>query len=106
MVRSFFQTRKLLDDKTLLQSLTQIEHWLSPVEGREKIQFDYTSKLIELPDLNSPGTWSIKYKNRLDRALVEVTNYKVLSERLIDLYIYPKGTGITGASHPLFTICR
>ena len=83
---AFFRRGSLLDDNNALQSLTQIEHWLSPVEGREKIQFDYTSKLIELPDLNSPGTWSIKYKNRLDRALVEVTNYKVLSERLIDLY--------------------
>jgi hexosaminidase len=83
---AFFRRGSLFDDYNALQSLTQIEHWLSPVEGREKIQFDYTSKLIELPDLNSPGTWSIKYRNRLDRALVEVTNYKVLSERLIDLY--------------------
>jgi ASC-1-like (ASCH) protein len=74
------------EDNNALQSLPQVEHWLPPVEGREKIQFDYTSKLIELPDLNSPGTWSNKYKNLLDRALIEKNSYKELSGRLTKLY--------------------
>jgi hypothetical protein len=52
----------------------------------EKIQFDYTSKLIELPDLNSPGTWSKKYKNLIDRSLIEKNSYKELSNKLIELY--------------------
>ncbi|OFY63189.1 MAG: hypothetical protein A2Y71_03495, partial [Bacteroidetes bacterium RBG_13_42_15] len=73
---AFFRNGDLLSDENALQSLTQLEHWLKPFEGREKTEFDYTSKLIELPDLKSPGLWSQKYKDRLDRAIVEMNNYK------------------------------
>ena len=83
---AFFRNGDLLSDENALQSLTQLEHWLKPLEGREKTEFDYTSKLIELPDLKSPGLWSQKYKDRLDRAIIEMNNYKNLSERLTDLY--------------------
>ena len=83
---ALFRHGSQMDEENALQSLPQIEHWLPPVEGREKIQFDYTSKLIELPDLNSPGTWSKKYKNLIDRSLVENNSYKELSDRLIELY--------------------
>ena len=82
----FRQGSQLDEDNNALKSLPQIEHWLPPVEGREKIQFDYTSKLIELPDLNSSGTWSKKYKTLLDRALIEKNSYKELSGRLMSLY--------------------
>jgi hexosaminidase len=83
---AFFRNGNLLSDENALQSLTQLEHWLKPLEGREKIQFDYTSKLIELPDLKSPGSWSKKYKDLLDRAIIEMNNYKNLSERFTELY--------------------
>jgi hexosaminidase len=83
---AFFRNGDLLSDENALQSLTQLEHWLKPLEGREKTVFDYTSKLIELPDLKSPGSWSQKYKDRLDRAVIEINNYKNLSERLTELY--------------------
>jgi hexosaminidase len=83
---AFFKKGNQLDEENSLQSVMQVEHWLPPVEGQEKKQFDYTSKLIELPDLNSPGSWSQKYKERLDRAQVEVNNYKALSARLVELY--------------------
>jgi hexosaminidase len=82
---AFFRNGDLFSDGNALQSLTQIEHWLPPLDGQEKKQFDYTSKLIELPDLNSPGSWSLKYKDRLDRALVEMNNYKAISGRLVEL---------------------
>jgi hexosaminidase len=83
---ALFRHGSQMDEENALQSLPQIEHWLPPVEGREKIQFDYTSRLIELPDLNSPGAWSKKYKNLLDRALIEKNSYKELSGRLTELY--------------------
>ncbi len=83
---ALFRNGDLFSDDNALQSLTQVEHWLPPLEGREKKQFDYTTKLIDLPDLNSPGSWSLKYKDRLDRALVEVNNYKALSGRLKEVY--------------------
>jgi hypothetical protein len=81
-----FRNGSQMDEENALQSLPQVEHWLPPVEGREKIQFDYTSKLIDLPDHNSPGAWTKKYKNLLDRALIERNSYKELSGRLTGLY--------------------
>lgn len=30
-----------------LQSLVQLEHWAKPLEGQEKIKFDYSTKLIK-----------------------------------------------------------
>jgi hypothetical protein len=79
---ALFRKGSQLDEENSLQSLPQVEHWLPPMEGREKIQFDYSSKLIELPDTNSPGTWSIKYNKLLDRAMIEQNSYKELSGRL------------------------
>ena len=80
-----FKNGNLLSDENTLQSMQRVEHWLPVLAGQEKIQFDYTSKLIELPDLKSPGFWSRKYKDRLDRASIEMNNYKNLSDRLSEL---------------------
>ena len=66
--------------------IPQLEHWLPPVDGQENKPVDYTAKLIELPDLDSPGTWSLKYKDRLNAALDETTNYTAVSQRLKELY--------------------
>ena len=84
--KALFRNGDLLSDENALQSLTRVEHWLPPLAGQEEKQFDYLSKLIELPDLNSPGSWSLKYKNRLDEALVEVNNYSTLSGKLVELF--------------------
>jgi hypothetical protein len=84
--QALFRHGGMLDEDNTLMSLPQMEHWLPPVEGREKIIFDYTSKLIELPDLNSPGAWSIKYKDLIDRALIEKNAYDDLSGRLRELH--------------------
>jgi hexosaminidase len=75
----------MLDEDNALQSLPQVEHWLPPVEGRERIQFDYTTKLIDLPDPASSGEWSTKYKDLIDRALIEKNSYNDLSARLKEL---------------------
>jgi hexosaminidase len=72
-------------DDNSLQSIAQLEHWLPLVEGMEKRCFDYTTKLIELPDLNSPGSWSLKYKDRLDQAALEADQYSALSATLTEL---------------------
>jgi hypothetical protein len=79
---AYFKTKNFLDEENVLQSVAQVEHWLPPVEGRENVQFDYTNKLIELPDLKKIGTWSIKYKEKLDRSLIEVNEKKYLLNRL------------------------
>jgi hexosaminidase len=71
-----------LDEESALQSLQRVEHWLPPLEGQEKVCFDYTSKLIGLPDPGNPGSWTSKNKERLDRAYVEHKNHDRLTERL------------------------
>ena len=83
---AFFKNGNLLSDENGLQSLVQLEHWLTPLEGQERKQFDYTTKLIELPDLKLTGSWSLKYKDRLDRSVIEMNNYKVISAKLTELY--------------------
>lgn len=82
---AFFRNGNLLSDENGLQSVVQLEHWLKPLEGQEKRCFDYTSKLIDLPDLNSPGTWSLKYKDRLDKALAEINSFESTTERLLEI---------------------
>jgi len=83
---ALFRRGSLMDEDNVLQSLPRLEHWLPPLADQEKVQFDYTTKLIELPDLNSPGTWTQKYNDRLEKAGVEADNYKALSQRLKELH--------------------
>jgi hexosaminidase len=81
----FYKKGNFFDDDNVLQSLKQVEHWLKPLEGRENTPFDYSTKLIELPDLKSPGSWSKKYKDRIDKAQVASNNYPLLMARINDL---------------------
>jgi hypothetical protein len=81
----FYKKGNFFDDENVLQSLKQVEHWQKPMEGRENTPFDYTTKLIELPDLKSPGWWSRKYKEKLDKSLVADNNYPLLAAKLNDL---------------------
>jgi hypothetical protein len=83
---AFFKKGSLLDEDNALQSFSRLEHWLPPLADQEKVQFDYTTKLIELPDLNSPGTWTRKYNDRMEKARVETDNYIAQSQRLQELY--------------------
>lgn len=82
---AFFNKGNIFDDNNTLQSTKQVEHWLKPLENRENKPFDYTTKLIELPNRKSPGLWSQKYKDKLDRAVTEINNYKVVEQKLNDL---------------------
>lgn len=83
---AYYRNGGRLDDESALQSLQRLEHWLPVLEGQEKLNFDYTSKLIELPYLSSPGTWSRKYKVKLEKALVEKNNHAALKGRMEELY--------------------
>lgn len=83
---ALFKKGNLLDDDNALLSMKRVEHWLPPLAGQENIPFDYNSKLIGLPDLKSPGSWSQKYKDRLDKSAAEINNYAALTGKLKDLY--------------------
>jgi hypothetical protein len=82
---AYYRKGNRLDDESALQSLPRLEHWLPALPYQEKMQFDYTSKLIELPDKSSPGSWSLKYKDRIDRSQVEISDRAYLSGRLEEL---------------------
>jgi hexosaminidase len=83
---AYFRHGSRIDMENALQSMSQLAHWLPPLADQEKMQFDYTKKLIELPDLNNPGSWTSKYKDRLDKAIVEVNNYNNTALELKNLY--------------------
>ncbi len=83
---AFFKKGNLFDDDNALQSMKHVEHWLTPLEGQENKHLDYTTKLIELPDLTSPGSWSQKYKDRLSRSVIEINNYTAVVQKLKELY--------------------
>lgn len=72
-------------DNNYLQSLAQLEHWLPLVEGMENRSFDYTTKLIDLPDMNAPGSWSLKHKKLLDEAALLDNQSKDLSKKFTEL---------------------
>lgn len=83
---ALYKKGSFFDDDNMLQSTKQVEHWLKPQEGRENISFDYTTKLIELPDPKSPGSWSQKYKDKIEKSALEINNYAEVSEKLKKLY--------------------
>jgi hexosaminidase len=83
---AYYRKGGRFDDESSLQSLPRVEHWLPPLPDQEKVQFDYATKLIELPDPASPGSWGDRYRDRLDRAQVEADEYEELSGRLAGLY--------------------
>lgn len=82
---AFFKKGNLFDDDNTLQSMKQVEHWLKPLDGQENKPFDYTTKLIELPDLKSPGLWSQKYKDKLDKSIIEMNNYTDVVLKINDI---------------------
>ncbi len=76
----------MLDEDNALQSLPRLEHWLPPQAGQENEVFDYSTRLIDLPDRNSPGSWTEQYKDRLAKAEHLTKMYPELSQRLRGLY--------------------
>lgn len=86
--KAYYRDGSRSGDDNYLQSLAQLEHWLPLVEGMEKRCFDYTTKLIELPDMNAPGSWSMKYKKLID----EAASLEYQSKDLLKKFTEPKQT--------------
>ena len=75
-------------DNALL-NLSGMAHWLSPKEQKEQKKSektDFTDRLIELPDLQNPGSWSKKYEQRLSEAAIIIDHYQHTSTLLDSLY--------------------
>ena len=84
--RCFFKKGSRLEADNALQSLVRLEHWLPPDKDQEKAEADHSTKLIGLPDLNSPGAWTREYQDRLARAQAELEGYSSRSRRLQELH--------------------
>lgn len=85
MYGAFYRKGTWMDSENELLALPRVEHWLTPLDGMENRKIDYNSILIDLPDTNSPGSWSAKYNDRLERSRVEVDKYIGLAQKLEDL---------------------
>ncbi len=88
--KTFYKNGNIFDDHNQLQSMKRVEHWLKPQEGTENIVFDYSTKLIDLPNLKNPGQWTEKYQDKLVKAEIEAKNYASLSNKLKNLGLISK----------------
>lgn len=82
---ALFENGTWMDDDNMLQSLKQVEHWLKPLEGRERIVFDYSTKIISLPNKTSPGEWTSKYRTKLEKSAKVIEDYPKLISGLKNL---------------------
>ena len=72
-----------MEQGNALMVLPGISHALPPdATGEKEGQIDFASRVIELPDLKTPGSWSKKYEGRLDQAKIILEEYKNTSELL------------------------
>jgi hypothetical protein len=75
-----------MDIGNALFELPAIAHWMPPKEQEQEKEknkkIDYAALLIHLPDLNKPGEWSQRYKDKLDAAAYEPKKYGELAETL------------------------
>lgn len=80
-----------MEQRNALLVLPGISHGLPPGEtGVKQRQIDFTSHVIELPDLENPGSWRKIYQGRLDKAKTILAEYKNTSGLLSKLSINSK----------------
>ena len=75
-----------METDNALFNLSGMAHWLPPEEQKEQEKTDFTSRLIELPDLQKPGSWSKKNEQRLSEAALITDKYQRTSKVLDSLY--------------------
>ena len=84
--KAYFRKGNNFDQNNFLQQLVQLAHWMPPTQGEEAKQLDFDSRLIDLPDLKSPGLWSNKYADRLKEAEDILLQYNEIKRTLLGLY--------------------
>ena len=76
-----------MDEENVLFELPAIKHWIAEEDREKETQIvNYNNVVIEMPDLENPGEWTKKYKNRLDEAEKQIVTYQSTSKQLNDLY--------------------
>ena len=79
---AYYKSGTMFSDENALLSLKRVEHWLPALPDQEKLQFDYSTKLADLPDPAVPGAWTQLYKDRLANAVIEINDYPALLQQL------------------------
>jgi len=69
-----------------LFNLPGLAHWLPPKDEKEPLKVDFTDRLIELPDLKLPGSWSKKFEDRLKEAALIAEQYQYNTKTINKLY--------------------
>ena len=75
------------DIRNALINLPGLAHWIPEAEkDKQQEKTDFTDIVIELPRLETPGTWIKKYEDRLEEAAIILENYNSTSEKIDELY--------------------
>jgi hypothetical protein len=80
--KAFNREGNRTDMENALLDMPQLAHWLPPDDGDKPEQTDFSERLIEMPDLNIPGSWSKKYADRLIEAASITEKYINTSQAL------------------------
>lgn len=76
-----------LDIENALIRLPGLASWLTPAEQQSlRTRTNFSSILIQLPDLKHPGEWSKMYSERLNEAETISKEYRVTSKELSEFY--------------------
>jgi hexosaminidase len=84
--KAFNREGNRMDLENALFNLPGLAHWMPPKDPNAPVKTDFTDRLIELPDLKNPVSWSKKYEQRLDEAVSILDEYQYTSKILDSLY--------------------
>ncbi len=83
---AYVKTGNRMDMENALFNLPGLAHWLPPKKPGSPVRVDFTDILIDLPDLQSPGSWSKQYAGRLAEAEKVYDEYAAIGHELDELY--------------------
>ncbi|EFK97003.1 glycoside hydrolase family 20 protein [sediment metagenome] len=84
--KAFLKKGSRMDRENALFTMPGLEHWLLPENPDESVKIDFSKVLIELPDLQNQGQWSVTYAQRLAEADAISREYQYTSKTLKDLH--------------------
>jgi hexosaminidase len=84
--KAFNREGTRMDLENALFELPGLAHWMPPKDPDQPAKTDFSDRVIELPDLQDPGSWSRKYEQRLEEAASLLESYPYLSEILDSLH--------------------
>ena len=88
---AFMRNGSRTDIENALINLPGLAHWVPEAEKKKQMsKTDFSDIVIELPDQNDPGKWTEMYQERLVHAEKILTDYKITSGAIEELYTKSK----------------